>query len=284
MNILKAAVDAAARGEACALCTVIGISGSTPRSGSARMLVFTDRRILGTIGGGAFEHRVISEALSAIKDGSARRFAIHLTRDLGMCCGGAMETYIEPIQSTQNLIIYGGGHVGTATAALGASVGFSVTVIDERAEWIASDRFPAGIRCIESDPRDRVDELPWDLNAYHLIVTHSHQLDQDLLSMILPRPVAWLGMIGSRSKVAKFLIRLRAAGVDPSLFRKLSAPVGLDIGAETPEEIAVSILAELVTVRRRCARTPEPLSHIPIDARGGDGRAKAPALCDNSKD
>jgi len=122
--------------------------------------------------------------------------------------------------------------------------------------------------------------LPWGPGAYHLIVTHSHQLDQDLLEAVLPRPMAWLGMIGSRAKVAKFFVRLQAGGIDPTLFKKLCAPVGLDIGAETPEEIAVSILAELVRVRRRCSRPPSPLSETPITARGGDGRAVAPGLED----
>lgn len=191
-----------------------------------------------------------------------------------------MEAYIEPLQTQDHLIIYGAGHVGTATAHLAHSLGFKVTVIDDREEWIASERFPEGATCIERHPGKMLDELPWGNTAYHLIVTHSHQLDQELVEAILPRPVNWLGMIGSRAKVAKFFVRLEAGGTDPALFRKLCAPVGLDIGAETPEEIAVSILSEIVRVRRRCQRPAEPLSEQPIPARGGDGRARAPGLCD----
>ncbi len=278
MKVLRAAVEAANRGQACALCTVVGIAGSTPRSGGARMLVMQDGTILGTVGGGAFEHRVIMEAQAAIQEGHPRRFAVHLTRDLGMCCGGAMETYIEPLKPREDVVIYGGGHVGAATAHLADALGFAVTVVDERSDWIEASRFPEGSNCMEADPRTRLDDVPWGPHAYHLIVTHSHQLDQDLLEEVLPRQVGWLGMIGSRSKVAKFFVRLQAGGTDPALFRKLSAPVGLDIGAETPEEIAISIVAEMVRVRRRCERTPDPLSAHPIQARGGDGRAVPPAL------
>jgi xanthine dehydrogenase accessory factor len=278
MKVLQAAADAAQRGESCVLCTVIGIAGSTPRSGGARMLVYPDSRIVGTVGGGAFEHRVIAEAQAALADGHPRRFSIHLTRDLGMCCGGAMEAFIEPIQAVDQLVIYGAGHVGAATAALAVPLGFSVTVVDDREDQIDPSRFHETVARIEADPRTVLDDLPWGERAYHLIVTHSHQLDQDLVAELLPRPFAYLGMIGSRAKVAKFFLRLRAGGVDPDLFRKLCAPVGLDIGAETPEEIAVSIMAELVRVRRRCGRPPEPMSADPIEARGGDGRAVAPAV------
>jgi len=189
-----------------------------------------------------------------------------------------MEAYIEPIQNQERLVIYGAGHVGEATAAVAARLGFALTIVDDRDDLLTEARFPAGTQLHLQDPRRVLDELPWGPGAYHLIVTHNHQLDQDLLEAILPRPMAWLGMIGSRAKVAKFFVRLEAGGTDPALFRKLCAPVGLDIGAETPEEIAVSIMGELVRVRRGCNRVPAPMSESPIGARGGDGRALAPGL------
>jgi xanthine dehydrogenase accessory factor len=224
------------------------------------MLVYSDGSIVGTVGGGEFEYRVIAEAQQSIASAVPRRYAVHLTRDLGMCCGGAMEAYIEPLQLQDQLVIYGAGHVGTATARLAHSLGLAITVVDDRDQWLESSRFPEGTVLREAEPRKVLDDLPWGDGAYHLIVTHSHQLDQDLLETILPRSMTWLGMIGSRAKVARFFTRLEAAGTDPALFRKLSAPVGLDIGAETPEEIAVSIMAEIVRVRRRCERPPVPLS------------------------
>lgn len=280
MKVLRAAAEAAAAGTPAALVTVIGVAGSTPRSGGTRMLVYKDGRIQGTVGGGEFEYRVIAEAVSAIAQGTPRRYAVHLTRDLGMCCGGAMEAYIEPLQTQDHLVIYGAGHIGTATAKLAHSLGFAISVVDDRDEWLDASRFPDGVEMYERDPRQALDALPWGNGSYHLIVTHSHQLDQDLLERILPRPMSWLGMIGSRAKVAKFFVRLEAAGTDPALFRKLCAPVGLDIGAETPEEIAISILAEVVRVRRGCQRPSLPLSASPIPARGGDGTAHAPGSQD----
>jgi xanthine dehydrogenase accessory factor len=265
-------------GRPAALVTITGIAGSTPRRTSSRMLVYADGEIIGSVGGGAFEYKVIALALTAISTGRPNRFSAHLTRDLGMCCGGAMEAYIEPLETQVDLIIYGAGHVGTATATMAHAAGFRVTIIDERDEFANQERFDEAITVRCADPMSLLDELPWGMDAYHLVVTHSHQVDQDLVARILPMPLAWLGMIGSRSKVAKFFIRFRAAGLDEALFSKLSAPVGLDIGAETPNEIAVSIVAELVRVRRGAQGPCQPLADLALDARGGDGAAHPPAL------
>jgi len=267
-----------AEGRPAALVTITTISGSTPRRSGSRMLVYADGTTLGSIGGGNFEFQVIAEALAAIETGLPTRFSAHLTRDLGMCCGGAMTAYIEPLESQLDLIIYGAGHVGTATAAIAHQAGFRVTVIDEREDFADPKRFDEAVEVRCADPLGQLKHLPWGNEAYHLVVTHSHQLDQDLVQEMLPMPLGWLGMIGSRTKVAKFFLRYRAAGMDASLFSKLSAPVGLDIGAETPQEIAVSIVAELVAVRRRSERTHEPLASFAIEARGGDGKAYPPAL------
>ncbi|MGB0639701.1 MAG: xanthine dehydrogenase accessory protein XdhC [Myxococcota bacterium] len=261
MKVLKAAIDAMESGRPAALVTVIDVSGSTPRGSSTRMLVFDDGSIVGTVGGGAFEFKVIESAIQSIKSGRPTRYSVHLTHDLGMCCGGAMEAYIEPLEKTVELVIYGAGHVGTALAQFAQASGFQVTVVDEREEFADADRFPSSVRVVNQNPLRSLATLPWGEDAFHLIVTHSHQLDQDLVEQILPKTTAWVGMIGSRVKVAKFSLRLRAAGMDESLFERLSAPVGLNIGAETPEEIAVSILAELIRVRRKSTDSPLPLSN-----------------------
>jgi xanthine dehydrogenase accessory factor len=239
------------------------------------MLVYEDESIVGTVGGGTFEYKLIAQAIEAIQAGVPRRYAVHLTRDLGMCCGGAMEAFVEPLLVQEQLIIYGAGHVGAETAAAAVRLGFAVTVVDDRDEWLLPERFDPSVSLIEADPRQILDTLPWGDLAYHFVVTHSHQLDQDLVELLLPRPSAWMGMIGSKTKVTRFFIRLRAAGMDPALFTRLCAPVGLDIGAETPEEIAVSVAAEIIRVRRRCQRVPSPLSAHPLPARGGAAQAAA---------
>ena len=256
------------------MVTVVGVMGSAPRASGARMLVYEDGAIVGTVGGGAWEHRLAQEAALAIAEARPRRVAVHLTRDLGMCCGGAMEGFIEPLQLREQLVIYGAGHVGAATAKLASQLQFEVTVLDERPEWLNIERFPEASLHLK-DPRRALDGLPFGPLAYHLVVTHDHGLDQDLIEALLPRPMAWLGLIGSRAKVSRFFLRLRAAGMDEALITRLSAPVGLDIGAETPEEIAVSICAELVRVRRRVTRPAQPLSEISMPARGGDARPPA---------
>ncbi len=235
--------------EPVALATVIGVDGSAPRQAGARMLVYADGRIEGTVGGGNFEYRVIAAAKAVLADRKPRRFAVHLTRDLGMCCGGAMEVYIEPILPTPLLVVYGAGHVAQPTAALAVSIGFSVTVVDEREEFAAPERFP-GCDIVCGDGRRHARAQECDERTHILIVTHDHALDQDLLEILLAKPWGWCGLIGSRAKIAKFYLRLRAAGADDALFPRVSAPVGLDVGAETPEEIAISIAAELVACRR----------------------------------
>lgn len=273
MRVMRAAIEAMESGRAAALVTVIGIEGSAPRHGGARMLVLADGSIVGSVGGGTFEHRVITVALQAIADRRPRRYQVHLTRDLGMCCGGLMEAFIEPLAATEQLVIFGAGHVGAAVARLAAPLGFHVTLIDERDELLEQATLPEGVQRRCGRPLRLADELGIDARTYLLVVTHDHSLDQDLIERLLPTPHAWLGMIGSRTKVTRFLIRLRAAGVDEALFSRLCAPVGLDIGAETPEEIAVSIAAELVRVRRGARQAPVPLSHQPIPARGASERA-----------
>ncbi|MCK6506687.1 xanthine dehydrogenase accessory protein XdhC [Myxococcota bacterium] len=268
MKVLTAAVQAMEQGHAAALVTVVGVQGSAPRHGGARMLVYADGRTVGTVGGGVFEHRVVEQARLAIGEGRPRRYLVHLTRDLGMCCGGEMDAFIEPLERRERLVIHGAGHVGAATARMAVPLGFQVTVVDDREELLQDADLPDAVERIEADPRRVLDQLPSGPLAYHLVVTHEHALDQDLVEALLPRELAWLGMIGSKTKVTRFLLRLRAAGVDPALFERLCAPVGLDIGAETPEEIAVSIAAELIRVRRRADRPSLPMSTQPLPARG----------------
>ena len=275
MNVFAAAAEAWRTGRRAAFATVIGASGSTPRSNSARMLVFADGTSVGTIGGGTLEHRIIALAREVIATGKPSRFSAHLVRDLGMCCGGQIEVYVEPLSIKVPIVIFGAGHVSAALCPVLIALDFDVTVVDEREELAVPERFAgAAVRCV--DPRLFARDLPGDPDAYWLIVTHDHALDQDLGEILLPKTCAWIGMIGSRGKIARFLVRWRAAGLPEALFQRLCAPVGLDIGAETPAEISVSIAAELVRVRRGADRAPMPLSAQPLSARGGDGVARPP--------
>ena len=273
MKILEAALEAIRSGVPAVLCTVVGTNGSAPREGAARMLVYGDERFVGTVGGGVFEKRVIEEALVALETGQHRRYSPHLTKDLGMCCGGAMDVFLEVLEVQSTVHIFGAGHVGQAIARILSPMDFKVNVYDEREDWLEGCAFE-GVRLHSGDPRRSVPRL--SRMDYVVVLTHSHPLDQDLLQAMIAEDFAYLGMIGSKTKVAKFFLRLKAAGVPESLFQRVSAPIGLDIGAETPEEIAVSIVAELVRVRRGQDQPVLAMSEYPVSARGGDGTAKAP--------
>jgi xanthine dehydrogenase accessory factor len=272
LEVWDALAAAGRSGVSVALCTVTGVDGSAPRAAGARMIVYADGSILGTVGGGQFEHRVRREAAEVLRSGRPRRFAVHLTRDLGMCCGGAMEAYIEPVEPPPQLVCFGAGHIVGALAPLARGAGFRVTVVDSREDWNTEARFP-GCGRVEQDPRAWARSMPTGAHTWALVCTHDHMLDQDLVEILLPRAGAWLGLVGSRSKAAKFFLRLRAGGMEEALFARLRVPAGLDIGAETPGEIAVSIVAELVALRRGHEGPVLPLSERPLPARGGDGRA-----------
>ena len=273
MKVFQAALDAMQAGLPTAMVTVTGIDGSAPRQSGARMLVHADGSIVGTVGGGTFEHRCIMEALAVIESGQTRIYSVHLTQDLGMCCGGKMDALIEPLEPQATLVIHGAGHVATAVASLARTLAFRVIVLDERDDWADPARFPADVD-VRCQPHLRsLDALPRGPLAHHMVVTHSHQLDQDLIEQLLEWDLAWLGLIGSRTKLTRFCIRLRAAGVSEEKLARISGPVGLDIGAETPEEIAVSVAGELIHLRRGGTGSCTPLSADPIPARGGDGKA-----------
>ncbi len=248
-EVWAALIAASEAGETVALATVVGVEGSAPRHGGARMVVWPDGRIVGTIGGGTLEHRAVQQAISAMQAGKPRRFTVNLTRDLGMCCGGAMDVYIEPQKPVDHLYLFGAGHVGHAAARQATMLGFRVTVVDEREEWNSAERFPEAERVI-ADPRAYARGLDGAAQRWVFVTTHEHALDQDLVEILLPRDWAWIGLIGSKTKVKRFFLRLRAAGMDPARFALLHSPVGIDIGAETPAEIAVSVAAEWVKVRR----------------------------------
>lgn len=220
MDVFEATANAWRRGDRAVLATVVGVEGSAPRSAGARMLVLSDGTFVGTVGGGELEFRVLQAAHEVMHTGRPARLAVHLTRDLGMCCGGSMDVYLEPLEGRTPIVMFGGGHVAQATADVLGRLDFGITVVDERDEWANAGRFP-GCTVVCGDPRAYAEALLGGPRQYWLVVTHDHRLDQDLVETLLPKPCAWLGMIGSRAKVAKFLIRYRAAGVDPALFPRL---------------------------------------------------------------
>ena len=246
-------------GTPCALATVVRTAGSTPRKAAARMVVLADGAVVGTIGGGRVEKEVTEAAVALLGEGAAARpklLRYHLTHELAMCCGGEMEVFVEPLVPAPPLVVCGGGHVAHALVPLAQRVGFAPIVVEEAEEMATAERFPDATRIVDSfDPRDWKD-VPVDDRTYVVIVTRDHAQDQTLLEHFVGKELAYLGLIGSRRKIEMFKQRLTARGVDPARFERLHAPIGLDIGAETPEEIAVAIVGELIQARaaRRRAR------------------------------
>jgi xanthine dehydrogenase accessory factor len=231
-----------------ALATVVQTSGSTPQQPGARLLLLPDGSTRGTVGGGAIEHAVRAELERARSSGTSRLRSWNLAQDLGMCCGGRMDIFIEAIEPAPRLTIFGAGHVSRATAPLARSVGFDVRVVDEREELNTLERFPECTLELR-DPTTVLKAEPLGDHDWALIVTHDHRLDEEILGLCLRQRPRYLGLVGSRRKLIRIVQRLRQK--QPSLsFDGLHSPVGLDLGAVGPEEIAISIAAELVAVRR----------------------------------
>lgn len=250
IEIYQAVLDVLDADQSAAICTVVHSAGSSPQKIGSKMLVRQDGSIVGTIGGGTIEHAVIDEAGGVIRSGCSKLFKAHLSRDLAMCCGGRMEIFIEPVGDRPWLLLFGGGHVGAALCSIASQAGFRVHVIDERDEFASAATHPVAAKLTCSDPLDILDELPWGPETYAVIVTHSHRRDEDLLARCIERPCRYLGMIGSKAKVLRFLQRYEKRGLDLASFAHVRAPIGIDIAARDPGEIAVAIAAELVAVRR----------------------------------
>ena len=251
-----------------AMATVIETGGSAPQKPGSRMVLRPDGDLVGTVGGGAVEHRIV-DALEACRDGeSAHTLDLDLGK-LGMSCGGRMKVFIEPLEAPSRLVIFGAGHVGLATAPLASSVGFAVTIVDERAELNCEDRFP-GCRRIVAAPKEAVEQLgkpstkqeagpaPW-----FLIMTHDHGLDDAALEACLHSPHEYIGLIGSQRKVFRILRAIGSRSKLPSLER-LYAPVGIDLGAQSPNELALSIVAEMVALRHGREATHLRLMDSPL--------------------
>jgi xanthine dehydrogenase accessory factor len=239
-----------------ALLTVIESRGFTPAKAGARMLLGSQGSTVGTIGGGAIEHAALAEAgrLMGV-DGATSVFRRHLTQELGMCCGGEMSVFIEVMAPAPRLLLLGAGTIARPLAAMAALCGFEVTVADERPEWATPERFP-GATVLCRDPERALEALAPTDEDYAVVVTHDHALDQRLVQTLLGTRVRFLGLVGSVPKQRKFALRLKARGYPDSEIARVRAPLGIPIGAASAEEIAVSVVAELIAVRRGHAPKP----------------------------
>lgn len=252
-DVFAAVTAALEQGEPAALVTIVSTTGSTPQRVGAKMLVHEDGRIVGTIGGGCYENDAFWKAKGAIE--SRQPALVHyqldddFAQETGLICGGQMSVYIEPIEPAAELYVIGAGHVGHQLATMAAGVGFRVHVVDDREKFANAERFPDAADVVVEDIPTWIGRTTLPTHAYVVIVTRGHTNDLDALRALAPRTVRYLGLIGSKAKVARITDQLLAEGLDKTLLSSIHAPIGLDIGAVSPQEIAISILAELIAVK-----------------------------------
>jgi xanthine dehydrogenase accessory factor len=259
-EVFAALGEALKRAEDVALVTIVATNGSTPQRVGAKMLVFADGRTVGTVGGGCYENDAFWKAKEALKSRKPVRVKYELDDDFaqenGLVCGGQMEVFIEPIEPPPAVYVIGAGHVGYYLATFAQEAGFLVHVVDDREQFASRERFPQAAEVVVDDVPSWLTNATLPASAYVVIVTRGHRHDLDALRAVVSRDLRYVGLIGSRAKVARVYEALVAEGVDPGRFAGVHAPIGLDIGAVTPQEIAVSIVAELIAVRR--GRTSDP--------------------------
>jgi xanthine dehydrogenase accessory factor len=252
-EVFTALADALERGEEVALVTIVAAHGSTPQRVGAKMLVYPDGRTVGTIGGGCYENDAFWKAREAIANRRPMNVKYELNDDFaqetGLVCGGQMEVFIEPVEASPDVYVFGAGHVGYFVAKLAHEVGFRVHVVDDREKFASSERFGEGIDVIVDNIPDWIAAHTLPPTAYAVIVTRGHTHDLDALRALSAAPLRYLGLIGSKAKVRRIFDALQEEGTAPEALKAVHAPIGLDIGAITPQEIAVSIVAELIAAK-----------------------------------
>ena len=253
MDLFEEIVRMRRAGERAALATIVHTNGSIPSYESSRMLVREDGSIAGTVGGGCVEADVWAAAKEVIKSEQSRKLTFNLNHeaayDAGLICGGTLEIFVEPILPQPMLYLFGGGHVSAALARVAHSAGFAIGIVDDREAFANAERFPMATE-IHSSYEEAFGKIEPNAASYLVIVTRGHKDDMRVLAWAVRTPARYIGMIGSKRKVISVFKALEKEGYAPEEFDRVHAPVGLEIGALTPEEIAVSIAAELIAIRR----------------------------------
>lgn len=237
-----------------AVATVVRTRGASPREAGAKMLVYPDGSIVGSVGGGEMELRVIAAAKDALRDGKPRYLDMTLSNEQRgdpMICGGEMEIFVEPLTLAPTLVLVGAGHIGAAVAQLAKLNGFRVVVLDDRAEFVTPENFPHADERIAGDIAEKIRAIDITPQTYVVLVTRAHTLDAALLGAVVEKDAAYIGMLGSERRVLTVKNLLKQKGVSEAALARVHAPIGIPIQAETPQEIAVSIMAEIIQVKRQ---------------------------------
>ena len=253
-SVLEELLEAKAAGRECVLVTVAATKGSVPRQAGTRMIVYGSGEISGTIGGGKFEALVIEDSLATLQTGKPQ-LKTYVLREgapdsFGAICGGEVTALLEPQNRSESIYLFGAGHCAIAIARLARICGFRTVLIEDRPEIVQSFE-PADQKKIEPEPAKWINQQSWRRSDALILVNRNYQLDRDALEAALKTGgFGYIGMMGSKRKVHRVYDELRHRGMDPHVFERVHAPIGLEIGADSPEEIAVSVVAEILTVLR----------------------------------
>lgn len=250
----KALAEAIDRQKTAAVATVVKTMGASPRATGAKMLVYANGSIVGSVGGGELEALVIAAALESLRDGKPRYMDMNLSnpeRGDPLVCGGEMEIFVEPLLLPPTLVIVGAGHIGAACAEMGKFLGFRVVVVDDRPEVLTREKFPQADELHTGEPVEQLRGLNITPQTYIVLATRAHTTDAPVLRAVIDSPAAYIGMLGSQRRVLTVFEMLKQEGVSDDAFKRVHAPIGIELGAETPQEIAVSIMAEVIKERRK---------------------------------
>ena len=251
-SIYEALAEIEKNNESAALCTVVKSEGSTPRHVGSKMLVFPDRKFIGTVGGGELENRVIKTAIESLNTGSATTLSYSMidpSRGDPGVCGGTVEVFVEPILPPAMIVVIGAGHVGKAVVHLAKWLGFRVAVSDDRAEFCTPESTPGGDAYYPVEMGKLTEHLKINKQSYIVITSRGSAVDAIGLPGILDSDAAYIGVIGSKRRWLTTVKALKERGVPDEKLTKVHSPMGLELNAETPEEIAVSILAEILMIK-----------------------------------
>jgi len=251
-------------GQKCALATIVQVNGSIPSYESAKLLVREDGSIVGTVGGGCVEAEVWNAAREVIETEKPKHLTFSLGQDAaydnGLICGGQLNVFVEPIIPQPHALIFGAGHVSKSLAQVSQIAGFRVSVIDDREQFANRERFPDAEEVFADEYESVFPKLRVNANSFLIIVTRGHRDDMRVLRWAVSTPAKYIAMIGSKRKTIAIVKELEQEGFSRDLFMRIHAPMGLEIGAITPEEIAVSVVAEMIAARRQPASDWKALS------------------------
>jgi len=254
VDIYEELVRLRRQGQKCALATIVQVNGSIPSYESAKLLVREDGSMVGTVGGGCVEAEVWTAAREVIETGKPKHLTFSLGQDAaydnGLICGGQLNVFVEPVEPQPQAYIFGGGHVSKSISKVANLAGFITTIIDDREAFSNKERFPEAAATYADEYEKVFPQLDITSSSYVVIVTRGHRDDMRVLKWAVNTPARYIAMIGSKRKTISVIKELEKEGMPRELFEKIHAPMGLAIGAETPEEIAVSVVAEMIAVRR----------------------------------